>query len=46
MPYIKKEMIYLQHFYNIFTTNPKWQIVNGCYYWDKKVILELVLNLN
>ena len=22
-----KEMICLQHFYNIFTTNPKWQVV-------------------
>ena len=32
--------------YNIFTTNPKWQIVTNCYCWGKKVILALVWNLN
>ena len=26
--------------------NFKWQIVTGCYCWDKKVILALVWNLN
>ena len=31
-------MICLQQFYNIFTTNLKWQIVIGCYCWVKKVI--------
>ena len=39
-----KEMICLQHFHNIFTTNPKWQIVTGCYCWGEKVILVLGLN--
>ena len=34
------------HVYNIFTTNPKWQVVTGCYCWSKKVILVLVSNLN
>ena len=34
-----REMIYLQYFYNIFTTNYKWQVVTGCYCWDQKVIL-------
>ena len=27
-------------------TNLKWQVVAGCYYWDKKVILLVDLNLN
>ena len=31
---------------NIFTTNPKWQVVTGCYCFGKKVILVLVSNLN
>ena len=34
----KREMICLQQFYNIFTTNLKWQVIIGCYYWVKKVI--------
>ena len=37
---------FLQHFYNIFTTNPKWQVVTSCYCWGKKVILVLDSNLN
>ena len=41
-----KEMICLQQFYNIFTTNPKWQFVTGYYYWVKKVISVLNSNLN
>ena len=32
--------------HNIFTTNPKWQIITGCYCWGKKVILVLGSNLN
>ena len=40
------EMICLQHFYNIFTTNLKWQVVTSYYCWGKKVILMLVSNLN
>ena len=39
---IIREMICLQHFYNIFTTNLKWQVVTSCYCWDKKAILALV----
>ena len=31
-------MICLQQLYNIFTTNPKWQVVIDYYYWVKKVI--------
>ena len=27
----RREMICLQHFYNIFTTNLKWQVVIGYY---------------
>ena len=42
----KKEMICLQYFYNILTTNPKWQVVTSCYCLGKKVILVLVSNLN
>ena len=41
-----REMICLQHFYNIFITNPKWQVVTSCYCWGKKVILVLISNLN
>ena len=41
-----REMICLQHFYNISTTNPKWQVVTSYYCWDKKVILLLVSNSN
>ena len=41
-----REMICLQQFYNIFTTNLKWQVVTGCYYWVKKVISVLNLYLN
>ena len=22
-------------FYHIFTTNYKWQVVTGCYWWEK-----------
>ena len=44
---IKKwEMICLQQFYNIFTTNLKWQVVIGCYCWVKNVISVLNSNLN
>ena len=39
-------MIYLQQLYNIFSINPKWQVVISCYYWVKKVISVLNLNLN
>ena len=39
-------MIYLQYFHNIFTTNPKWQVVTDCYCWGKKVISMIGLNLN
>ena len=42
----KKKMICLQQFYNIFTINPKWQVVIGCYCWVKKVIAVLNSNLN
>ena len=42
----QREMICLQHFYNIFTTNPKWQVITSCYGWGKQVILVLVSNLN
>ena len=45
LPYYK-EMICLQHFYNIFITNPKCQVVISCYCWSKKVILVLISNLN
>ena len=31
MNFIFWEMICLQHFYNIFTTNLKWQVVIGYY---------------
>ena len=41
-----RKMICLQQFYNIFTTNPKWQVVTGCYCWVKKVISMLNSNLN
>ena len=34
----EREMICLQQFYNIFTTNPKWQVVTGCYCWVEKLI--------
>ena len=40
------EMIRLQYFHNIFTTNLKWQVVTDYYYWGKKVILVLDSNLN
>ena len=40
------EMICAHHFFNIFTTNLKWQVVTNCYYWIKKVILVLNSNLN
>ena len=40
------EMIRPQHFYNFFTTNPKWQDVTDYYYWGKKIILVLGSNLN
>lgn len=39
-------MLCPQHFHNIFKTNPKWQVVIGCYCWGKKVILVLGSNLN
>ena len=42
----KREMICPQYFHNIFTTNHKWQVVTGCYYWGKKVNLVLWSNLN
>ena len=41
-----REMLRLQQFYNIFTTNLKWQVVIGCYCWVKKVISILNSNLN
>ena len=28
----KREMICSQYFHNMFTTNPKWQVVTGCYW--------------
>ena len=34
------------YIYNNFTTNPKWQVVTGCYCWVKKVISMLNSNLN
>ena len=40
------EIICSHHFYNIFITNPKWQVVTGCYCWIKKVISVLNSNLN
>ena len=46
MTFLIREMICLQQFYNIFTTNLKWQVVIGCYYWVKKVISVLNSNLN
>ena len=42
----EREMICLQQFYNIFTTNPKWQVVIGCYCWVEKVISVSNSNLN
>ena len=42
----KWEMICPQYVHNMFITNPKWQVVTGCYCWDKKVILVLGSNLN
>ena len=42
----EREMICLQQFYNIFTTNPKWQVVTGCYCWVEKVISVSNSNLN
>ena len=39
---IIKEMICLQHFFNIFTINFKWYIITCCYYLNKKIILTLV----
>ena len=44
--YLRREVLCPQYFYNIFTTNPKWQVVTGCYYFGKKVILVLDSNLN
>ena len=41
-----RKMICPQHFYNIFITNSKWQVVTSCYCRDKKVILMLGSNLN
>ena len=32
--------------YNNFITNPEWQVVTNYYYWIKKLILILNLNLN
>ena len=34
------------YMHNIFTTNPKWQVVIGYYCWGKKVILVASSNLN
>ena len=45
-PKLEWKMICLQQFYNIFTTNLKWQVVIGCYCWVKKVISVLNSNLN
>ena len=42
----EREMICLQQFYNIFTTNPKWQVVTGCYCWVEKLISVSNSNLN
>ena len=42
MVFLIREMICLQHFHNIFTTNPKWKVVTGCYCWGRKVILVFV----
>ena len=42
----KREMRCSQYFHNIFIINFKWQVVTGCYYWSKKVILVLGSNLN
>ena len=39
----KKKKLYV---HNIFTTNPKWQVVTSCYCWGKKVILVSGSNLN
>ena len=32
--------------YNIFTTNSKWQVVIGCYWWGKTAILVIDSNYN
>ena len=34
------------YIHNIFTTNPKWQVVTNCYCWGKNVILVINSNLN
>ena len=39
-------MISSLYFHNIFIINSKWEVVTGCYWWDKKVILVLGSNLN
>ena len=41
-----REMICPQHFHNILVTNLRWQVVTGCYYWSKKIILVFDSNLN
>ena len=30
------KILCLQYFYNTFTTNFKWQVIIGCYWWGKK----------
>ena len=37
---ISREIICPQYFYNIFTINPKYQVVTVYYCWNKKVILQ------
>ena len=47
--YEKKEIFFFLekcYMHNIFTTNPKLQIVIGYYFWAKKVILVASSNLN
>ena len=31
----RREMLCLQYFYYIFTTNRKWKVIIGCYEWAK-----------
>ena len=44
--YNNREILCPQYFYNIFTTNYRWQVVTGYYCWGKKVMSVIGLNLN
>ena len=44
--YNNREILCPQYFYNIFTTNYRWQVVTGYYCWGKKVMSVIGSNLN